>query len=84
MPNRIATIASLAALALVSFFGGLVLGRHDSVHHYEKFGTSNLLLDTSTGVLCDPLVKPADQTSSNAVDDVFTKLQQQAVPPCKR
>ncbi|HKD83972.1 MAG TPA: hypothetical protein VKB58_04425 [Terriglobales bacterium] len=34
---------------------GFLSGRQFPAHHYQKFGESRFLLDTATGLVCDPL-----------------------------
>ena len=68
------------AAVIVSFGAGLLLGRQFPAHHYEKFGVSRMLLDTTTGMVCDPLPKPLNPPS---ILDGAPLPSDSGYPPCE-
>jgi hypothetical protein len=88
--GRTGRLAILAAMTVLAFSGGLLVGRQYPAHHYERFGASALLLDTSSGRVCDPFlksqpsVKAADPQSSDPWEAAAAKLEKESpTPPCK-
>jgi hypothetical protein len=59
-------VVLISGACIVGFGSGLLVGRQFPAHHFERFGNSSYLLDTSTGKICDPL-KVIDK-SDNPLD----------------
>jgi hypothetical protein len=45
---------SIAIAASLAFGGGLLVGRQFPAHHFERFGETAFLYDTSSGRMCNP------------------------------
>jgi len=60
-------VVLISGACIVGFGSGLLVGRQFPAHHFERFGNSSYLLDTSSGKICDPL-KVTD-ISKNSLDD---------------
>ncbi len=58
-------IALAAVTFVVAASGGFLLGRSFPAHHYEPWKNSNLLYDTATGKVCNPL-KSSQQAAARA------------------
>jgi hypothetical protein len=63
-----------AATLLVGFGSGFLAGRAFPAHHYQRFGETQYLLDSSTGRVCDPLkvvmANPLDQALTDKAPNV--------------
>ncbi len=58
----------LVTLLCVLVFGaGFLLGRKFPARHYDKYGSGPLLVNSSTGKICNPL-KSAQEAARNARD----------------
>lgn len=51
---------------VVALGAGFLTGRQFPAHHYEKYGETRFLLDTSTGALCDPVPPPNRMRKNSA------------------
>lgn len=78
---------AFGALTGVWLFGaGFLIGRQIPAHHFERFGNTTYLVDTSTGLLCDalpPAGKPPagfEIVNPNPIDQALTGSNH--VPPC--
>jgi hypothetical protein len=59
----IAVFIMLISGAVAAGFGsGLLIGRQFPAHHYERFGETRYLLDSTTGKVCD--IVPLDYWAS--------------------
>lgn len=65
------------AAAVVALGFGFLAGRQFPAHHYQKYGETRFLLDTSTGALCDPVPPPKSPTADQ-IDQLLTTT----VPVC--
>ncbi len=60
----------LISIAFVVVFGsGLLVGRQFPAHHYERYGNSNYLLDSTTGRVCKPIT--GSETKALSFDEVY-------------
>jgi hypothetical protein len=84
-------ITRQALVFVIASLGGFFFGRTVPVHHYEPWGSSKLLYDTTTGKICDPLKpfqqKATENSNPNPVDkalsDLLTRGNPNAyIPPC--
>lgn len=85
---------SVITLSLIASLGvGLMIGREVPVHHYERFGNTAYLLDTSTGTVCGlvpgaPLTElgSVPATTPSGQPSVFGDLiaKQNQIPPCSQ
>ena len=62
-------VVLISGACIVGFGSGLLVGRQFPAHHFERFGNSSYLLDTSTGKICDPLKVKVTDISKMSVDD---------------
>jgi len=71
----------LSAVA-VGFGSGLLVGRQFPAHHYERWGDStNYLLDTATGKVCDRGPFATAKNSEKAYGSDSLAILDPAVPP---
>jgi hypothetical protein len=71
----------LAAITFaVAASGGFLLGRKFPAHHYAPWKNSNLLLDETTGAVCNPLRPFETTTSADAFDRAAAELKRSADP----
>jgi hypothetical protein len=87
--NRLTRIGIGVAGSIVLFVAGLLIGREFPMHHYERFGQSPYLYDTSTGKICTPFKKPdtnlldeSMKTPSNPFGFVPLDSNSAPYPPC--
>jgi hypothetical protein len=60
-------VVLISGACIVGFGSGLLVGRQYPAHHFEQYGNSSYLLDTSTGKLCDPFSDNSDKRASWSV-----------------
>ncbi len=85
-----------AALCLILFGSGMLVGREFPSHRYEKISTGPYLLDVSTGRVCfvflDWSVDPTSETlkaystphTDNLIDNYLSKKAAASVPDCPK
>jgi len=83
----IAVWVAFGALAGAWLFGaGLLIGREMPAHHFERFGSSGYLFDTSTGSLCTAFgtgkENPIDQALATPKYTEGLASLVAPVPPC--
>jgi len=54
---------AVVGIALVTFGVGLFIGRAFPAHHYQRYGDTRYMLDTSSGKMCDAF--PAEVKDAN-------------------
>jgi hypothetical protein len=62
-------VVMIIGACIVGLGSGLIVGRQFPAHHFERFGNSSYLLDTSTGKICDLLKVKVTDISKTSVDD---------------
>lgn len=55
--NKAIAVCVGVVVCAVCFGSGLLVGREFPARHYERFGNTSYLLNTSTGKVCDPMFK---------------------------
>jgi len=72
---------TVAAVLLLG--AGFLIGRHFPSHHFERFGDSAYLYDTSSGKMCNPFMTQGENPFSKiARGDPKNPSADVALPPC--
>jgi hypothetical protein len=76
---------ALSGCLVVGITLGFLIGRAHPYHNYEHIGGTRLLLDTSTGRVCDLYINPnefgADLVDSGQKDEKGFSITKKAYPP---
>jgi hypothetical protein len=62
-------VVALVGCLAIGFGSGLLVGRQFPAHHFERFGSSSYLLESTTGTLCNPFKNRNE--SANRIDDAL-------------
>ncbi len=74
-----------SAAVVAAFGAGALTGRQFPTHHYQKFGESRYVLDTTTGQVCDPVLPATnliDGTLAGSPPPGFVVDKPASVPTC--
>ncbi len=81
---------AVAGVACLWFFtAGLFIGRAIPKHHFERFGNSPYLFDTSTGYVCkavgpstSEIIDSMVPKDANPVDQAIARKNTDTIPAC--
>jgi len=82
-------IAIVVLVFALGFGSGFLIGHQHPAHSFQRFGESHFVLDTTSGLVCDPFKDPKGNPIDQALEsanqpptpNIFDKPAQSNYPP---